>query len=49
MICKHLYNGKCNLTGGPCWFAMSATEVCCENYEEDFYGDNPEHERDLRE
>jgi len=46
MPCNHLYDDKCNLTGEPCWYAMSATEVCCENYEEEIYPpDDPDKER----
>lgn len=48
MACKFLYLTQCNLNNAPCFFTMSATEVCCEDYVEDNYRDNPEHEREGR-
>ena len=46
--CKFLYDGKCNKTNLPCWYSLAEIEVCCENYQEDNYRENPDKERDGR-
>lgn len=45
-MCQFLYDGKCNLNNISCLYAVTETEMCCDNFEErQFDPDEPGHER----
>ena len=49
MMCRFLYDSKCNITNEPCWFLVSGVEqITCMNYEKEEIPDyeNPDKERE---